>query len=180
MDRQGAEDPPPLPSQHLSSGAQQSTLPAYCGMLGDFLQEGPLQTSGPLNTLPKLLSVDRTSDKRPQLFDDIEPDNRDNISDSGATTQPLADDELENRRYWYEAQQVETSPKICHVEKIWQKDKYVLRVLYVVETYLPDNWLPENARLQLRKQEEKQRRRNKEMQRKKRLNILRPRQSTRN
>ncbi|OJD10108.1 hypothetical protein ACJ73_09932 [Blastomyces percursus] len=75
----------------------------------------------------------------------------------------LADDELENRRYWYEAQQVETSLKICHVEKIWQKDTYVLRVLYVVESYLPDNWLPENARLQLWKQEEKQRRRNKEM-----------------
>ncbi|KKZ66478.1 hypothetical protein EMCG_07789 [[Emmonsia] crescens] len=112
MDRQGAEGPP-LPSQHLLSGTQQSTLPAYCEMLGDFLQKGPFQTSGkpPLNVPPKRLSVDRTSNNRPQLFDDIEPDDRDNISDSGATTEPLADDELENRRYWHEAQQVETLKK---------------------------------------------------------------------
>ncbi|OJD12713.1 hypothetical protein ACJ73_09309 [Blastomyces percursus] len=103
MDRQGAEDSPPLPSQHLSSA--------------------------PLNVPPKRLSVDRTLNNRPQHFGDNEPDDRDNISDYGATTQPLADDELENHRYWYEAQQVETSLKICHVEKIWQNDKYVLRVL---------------------------------------------------
>ncbi|EER44426.1 hypothetical protein I7I53_07000 [Histoplasma capsulatum var. duboisii H88] len=214
MDRRGAEDSPPLPSQHLSSGAQQSTLLAYCEMLGDFVQKAPFQTSGkglmtcsplplsivcfapcnaglyfhfssktaaPLNVPPERLSVDRTSNNQPQPSGGIKSDDRDNISDSGATTTLLAHDELENLPYWYEAQQVEKSLRICHVgDKVWRNNKYVHRVLYVVETYLPDNWLPENARLQLQKQEEKQRRRKKEMQRKKRLSTLRPRSSTRN
>ncbi|EDN04469.1 predicted protein [Histoplasma mississippiense (nom. inval.)] len=182
MDRQGTEGPPPLPSQLLSSGAQQSTLPAYCAVLGDFLEKTPFQTyaSAPLNVPPERLSVDRASNNRPQPPGGIEPDGRDNISDSGATTEPLAHDELKNLPYWYEAQQVEKSLKICHVgDKVWRNNKYVHRVLYVVETYLPDNCLPENARLRLRKQEEKQKRREKEMQRKERLSTLRPRPSTR-
>ncbi|KKZ66536.1 hypothetical protein EMCG_07739, partial [[Emmonsia] crescens] len=176
MDRKGTEGPPPLPSQLLSSGAQQSTFPAYCAVLSDFLEKVPFQTyaSTPLNVPPERLSVDRTSNNRPQPPGGIEPDGRDNISDFGATTEPLAHDELENLPYWYEAQQVEKSLKICHVgDKVWRNNKYVHCVFYVVETYLPDNWLPENARLQLRKQEEKQKRskekkqqREKEMQRK--------------
>ncbi|EDN03769.1 predicted protein [Histoplasma mississippiense (nom. inval.)] len=147
MDKHGAEDPPPLPSQLLSSGAQQSTLPAYREVLGDFLQKVPFQTYA---------------------------------SNSGATTEPLAHDELENRHYWCEARQVEKSLKIHHVgDKVWRNNKYVHHVVYVVETYLPDNCLPENARLRLRKQEEKQKRRENEMQRKERLSTLHPRPSSR-
>ncbi|OJD10076.1 hypothetical protein AJ78_08764 [Emergomyces pasteurianus Ep9510] len=100
MNRQEAENPSLLLSQHLSSDAQQFTIPAYYKMLTL------------LNISLKLLSVNRTSDNQPQLFNNIELDNRDNISDSEAITQPLTDDELKNRRYWYEAQQVETSSKI--------------------------------------------------------------------
>ncbi|OJD27036.1 hypothetical protein ACJ73_01581 [Blastomyces percursus] len=113
MDRQGTEDPPPLPSQLLSPGAQQSTLPAYCAVLGDFLEKLPFQTSAstPLNVPPERLSVDRTSNNWPQPPGGIEPDGRDNILDSGATTELLAHDELENLPYWYEAQQVERSLK---------------------------------------------------------------------
>ncbi|QSS56100.1 hypothetical protein I7I53_04211 [Histoplasma capsulatum var. duboisii H88] len=183
MDREGTEGPPSLPSQLLSSGAQQSTLPAYCEMLSDFLQKTSFQTntSTPLNVPSERLSADRTSNNQPQHPGGIKPEDRDNISDSGATTTPLAHDELENLPYWYEAQQVEKSLKICHVgDKVWRNNKYVHRVLYVVETYLPDNWLPENARLQLRKKEEKQKRWKEKMQRKKRLSTLRPRPSTRN
>ncbi|EAS34313.3 uncharacterized protein CIMG_05337 [Coccidioides immitis RS] len=197
MDRQGTEGPPPLPSQLLSPGAQQPALPAYCEMLGDFLQKAPFQTntSRSLNVPPERLSVDRTSNNRPQPPGGIELDGRDNISDSGATTEPLAHDELENLPYWYEAQQVEKSLRICHVgDKVWRNNKYVHRVLYEKETYLPDHWLPENARLQLRKEEQKQRRkgekqkkrkekkqqRKEEMQQKRHLRTLRPQPSTRN
>ncbi|OJD09828.1 hypothetical protein ACJ73_10070 [Blastomyces percursus] len=177
------ENPPSLPSQRLSSGAQQNcTLPTYREVLDGFLQKAPSQTyaSAPLNVPSKWLSVDRTSNNQSQHSGDIEPEDRDDISDSGATTEPLAHDEWENCRYQYEVQQVEDSLKICHVgEEVWQKNKYVRRVLYVVETYLPDRSLPGNARLKLRKQEEKQRRKEKEKQRMKRLNTLRPRPSTR-
>ncbi|EEH43590.1 uncharacterized protein PADG_08210 [Paracoccidioides brasiliensis Pb18] len=182
MDRQGTGGPPTLPSQLFSSGAQRSTLPAYCAALGDFLEKVPFQTyaSAPLNVPPERLSVDRTSNNQPQPPGGMEPDGRGNISDSGATTEPLAHDELENLPYWYEAQQVEKSLKICHVgDKIWRNNKYVHHVFYVVDTYLPDNWLPENARLRLRKQEKKQKRRKKEMQRMECLSTLRPRPSTR-
>ncbi|EDN11155.1 predicted protein [Histoplasma mississippiense (nom. inval.)] len=122
-------------------------------MLDNLYQEALSSISAPLDVPPKQLSNNQS-----QPPGEIEPDSRDNISDSGATTEPLALDEFENLPYWYKAQQVEKSLKICHVEKVWQKNKHVHRVLYVVETYLPDNWLPENARLQLQKQEEKQRR----------------------
>ncbi|EDN06622.1 predicted protein [Histoplasma mississippiense (nom. inval.)] len=155
MDRQGTEDRPPLPSQLLLSGVLQSTVQAR-EMLDDLYQEALPYISAPLDVPPKQLSVDRISNNWSQPPGEIEPDNRNNISDSGATTEPLAHEELENLPYWYRAQQVGKSLKICHVEKVWQKNKHVHRVLYVVETYLPDNWLPENARLQLRKQEEKQ------------------------
>ncbi|EEH04631.1 conserved hypothetical protein [Histoplasma capsulatum G186AR] len=181
MDRQGADDPLPLPSQLLLSGAQQSTLPAYREMLGDFLQKAPFQTyaSASLNILPTHLSVDRTNQS--QRSGDIPSKDRDNISDSEATTEPLVHGELENRHYWCEAWQVEKSLKIHHVGgKVWRNNKYVHRVLYVVETYLPDNWLPENARLQLWKEEEKKKKWKTKMQRKKRLSTLRPRPSTRN
>ncbi|EEH39492.1 hypothetical protein PAAG_08761 [Paracoccidioides lutzii Pb01] len=190
MDRQGTGGPPPLPSQLFSSGAQRSTLPAYCAALGDFLEKVPFQTypSAPLNVPPERLSVDRTSNNRPQPPGGIEPDGWNNISDSGATTEPLAHDELENLPYWYGAQQVEKSLKIYHVgDKVWRNNKYGHHVFYVVGTYLPDNWLPENARLQLWKQEEKRKRskeekqqREKAMLRKNRLSTLRPRPSTRN
>ncbi|OJD13518.1 hypothetical protein AJ78_06026 [Emergomyces pasteurianus Ep9510] len=189
MDRQGTEGPPPLPSQLLPSGAQQPTLPAYCEMLGDFLQKAPFQTntSTSLNVPPERLSVDMTSNNRPQPPGGVELDGRNNISDSGATTEPLVHDELENLPYWYEAQQVEKSLRICHVgDKVWRNNRYVHRVLYEKETYLPDHWLPENARLQLRKGEkqkrtkEKKQQRKEEMQRKRRLSTLRPRPSTRN
>ncbi|EDN05936.1 predicted protein [Histoplasma mississippiense (nom. inval.)] len=145
MDRQGAEDPPPLPSRHLSSGAQQSTLPAYCEMLGDFLQKG------------------RSKPHEPQITD------LNFLTTTNPTTETISQILGLLHNLW-----------LMMNWRIVAIDKYVLRVLYVVETYLPDNWLPENARLQLRKQEEKQRRRNKKMQQKKRLSTLRPRPSTRN
>ncbi|QSS52212.1 hypothetical protein I7I53_07766 [Histoplasma capsulatum var. duboisii H88] len=44
MDRQGIKGSPPLPSQLLLSSAQQSTLPAYCAVLGDFLEKVSFQT----------------------------------------------------------------------------------------------------------------------------------------
>ncbi|KAL2368721.1 hypothetical protein BDBG_07321 [Blastomyces gilchristii SLH14081] len=184
MDRQGTENPPPLPSQHLSPDAQQnSTIPTYRDALGDFLQKVPSQThaSASFNVPNKRLSVDRTSNNLSQHSGDIEPEDKDNISDSGATTEPLADGVLENLHYRYEAGEVERSPKICHVgEKVLRDSKYVRNVRYVVETYLPDNWLPGNARFKLRKQEEKQQRKKEKIQRKKRLSTLRPRPSTRN
>ncbi|OJD10623.1 hypothetical protein AJ78_08418 [Emergomyces pasteurianus Ep9510] len=101
MDRQGTENPSPLPSQLLSSGAQQSTLPAYCKMLDDFLQKTPFQTyaSAPLNVPPTQLSVDRTSNSQSQCSGDIKSEGRDNISDSGTTTEPLIHDELKNCHY---------------------------------------------------------------------------------
>ncbi|EDN03761.1 predicted protein [Histoplasma mississippiense (nom. inval.)] len=104
--------------------AQQSTLPVYCAVLGDILQKVPFQTyasdfssktAAPLNVPPERLSVDRTSNNQPQPPGGIEPDGWNNISDSGATTEPLAHDELENLPYWYGAQQVEKSLKIYHV-----------------------------------------------------------------
>ncbi|EQL29726.1 hypothetical protein BDFG_07715 [Blastomyces dermatitidis ATCC 26199] len=182
MDRQGTEDRPPLPSQLLLPGVLQSTVQAR-EMLDDLYQEALSYISAPLDVPPKQLSVDRISNNRSQPPGEIEPDNRNNISDSGATTEPLAHEELENLPYWYRAQQVGKSLKICHVEKVWHKNKHVHRVLYVVETYLPDNWLPENARLQLRKQEKQRRKKEKQQRkelRKRRLSTLRPGPSTRN
>ncbi|EER41733.1 conserved hypothetical protein [Histoplasma capsulatum H143] len=141
MNRQETEDRPPLPSQPLSSGVLQSTVQAR-EMLND-LQEALPQISAPLNAPGE-----------------IEPDGRDNISDSGATTEPLAHDELENLPYWYKAQQVEKSLTICHVEKLRKQEEKQTRKK--VE----------------RKMEEKQQRK-KELQ-KKRLSTLRPRPSTHN
>ncbi|KAL2375568.1 hypothetical protein RJ035_008396, partial [Blastomyces gilchristii] len=69
----------------------------------------------PLNIPPTRLSVGRTSNNQSQHSGDIKSEDRDNISDSGATTEPLAHDELENRHYWCEARQVEKSLKIHHV-----------------------------------------------------------------
>ncbi|EDN08059.1 predicted protein [Histoplasma mississippiense (nom. inval.)] len=148
MDRQRTESPPPLPSECLSPDAQQnSALPTYREVLDDFLQKTQSQTyaSAPFNVPPKRLSVDRTSNNQSQHSGEVEPKDRDNISDSGATTEPLADDMWENHHYRFQVQRVEKSPEIRHVGgKVLRDGKYVRNVLYVVEKYLLDKSLPDN------------------------------------
>lgn len=74
------------------------------------------KTAASLNILLKQLS--EILNNQSQFFNNIKFNNRDNILDSETTTEFLTDDELKNYCYQYKIQQIETSCKICHIEKI--------------------------------------------------------------
>ncbi|OJD23107.1 hypothetical protein ACJ73_05539 [Blastomyces percursus] len=88
----------------------------------------------------------------------IKTEDSDNVLDSGASTEPISESVLEKLRYSPHFDKVKASIMILHVgEPHLQAGDYIRRVCYVprtglAEAYLPEDWLPDNARHHLQEQ----------------------------
>ncbi|PGH02603.1 hypothetical protein AJ80_08815 [Polytolypa hystricis UAMH7299] len=88
----------------------------------------------------------------------IEAEDKDDASDSGASTEPISESVLEKLRYSSDFDKVEASDVILDVgEPLLQAGDLVHHICYksgecLGEAYLPEGWLPDNARYRLREQ----------------------------
>ncbi|EQL29689.1 hypothetical protein BDFG_07742 [Blastomyces dermatitidis ATCC 26199] len=170
-----AEQSTSLPSEHVSPEMQRERPKVdYNSVLKDYLKETsplvggnaaslqmetekykPLQSPGaddkPTSPLSSSCSKDTCSGG-------IKTEYSDNVSDSGASTEPISESVLEKLRYSPHFDKVKASIMILNVgEPHLKAGDYVRRVCYVprtglAEAYLSEDWLPDNAHHHLQKQ----------------------------